>query len=183
MDSSIFSRRSIECARRKGPRQTGYQRFSLPSFSLIPFHGFSHALKRRIICAFLPNAQTFDLISTLPLLKDLFLFADGLDDGNTSDSDSDTSLTVLQDSPTLTGTLDLFILSGGIDATARRLLCLPNGLRLGGLTLSWSHEREAKWLNALVAGCSDTLRHLGVDCFFRSTLVSFRTTPAAHHGL
>ena len=32
--------------------------------------------------------------------------------------------------------------------------------------MSWSHEREAKWLNALVAGCSDTLRHLGVDCFF-----------------
>ena len=74
-------------------RARGRRGISLPSFSLIPFHGFSHVLKRLcIICAFLPNAQIFDLISTLPLLKDLFLFADGLDDGNTSDSDSDTSL-------------------------------------------------------------------------------------------
>ena len=164
-----------------GERARGRRGISLPSFSLIPFHGFSHVLKRLcIICGFLPTTQVFDLISTLPLLEDLLLSTDGLDDGNTSGSVM--SPTVLQDSPAFTGTLGLFI-SGGIDATARQLLCLPNGLRLGGLALSRSHERETEWLNALIAGCSGTLRHLSVDCFIRSTLVSFHSTPAAHHSL
>ena len=51
-------------------RARGRRGISLPSFSLIPFHGFSHVLKRLcIICAFLPNAQIFDPISTLPFSR------------------------------------------------------------------------------------------------------------------
>ena len=153
----------------KGPNKRGT---SYPSLSLTPFHGFSPVLKSLSInCGSIPNVQVFDLLSTLPLLEDLFLSADGLYEY--SPSDSNTLPTVLQYYvPPLTGTLSLLVYEG-IGATARRMLRLPNGLHFRRLSLSWLREKETQWVNALVAACSNTLSHLIIDCCFNRALIFF----------
>ena len=155
-----------------------------PSFSLTPFHGFSPVLKYlSVICGPASNPQVFELICTLPLLENLLLSDDGLYGDSYFNSGAFDSPTVVQDSPLLTGCLFLQVY-GGIDDPARRLLCLPNGLRFETLVLSWLRERETQWANALIAGCSDTLRNLTVSpCVNRAFVSLLLYDTAAHHTL
>ena len=156
--------------------------------SLVPFHGFSPILRYlRILSTTLQNSQIFDLISSLPLLENLTLGINGIDDNVLN---SDVLPTVLRPStsPALTGALDLALFKG-MGPIARRLLGLPNGLHFRKLTLSWFYEEDLQWMIALVAKCSHTLESLGVSFYSRSTSVTLsRSTcsspsPVGNSGL
>ena len=141
--------------------------------SLIPFHVFSPVLKSlSIFFNTLPNSQVFDLISSLPLLEDLTLVIDGVDVGGASNLDAAPAVVQPPTSCAFTGTLELTLFKG-MEPTTRRLLGLPNGLHFRSLTLSWIHEEDLQWINALVAGCSKTLECLHVACYLRGTFVLF----------
>ncbi|KAF9646818.1 hypothetical protein BDM02DRAFT_2890061 [Thelephora ganbajun] len=134
--------------------------------SLTPFHRFSLSLKDlHIVSKTLPDSQIFDLISTLPLLEDLTLGINGVDvDGLNSDA----PLITVQPStsPAFTGTLDLALFKG-MGPTTRWLLSSPNNLHFRKLMLSWAHEQDHQWINALVVGCSDTLENLTITSYLR----------------
>ena len=140
--------------------------------SLVPFHRFSPILKHlRILSTTLQNSQIFNLISSLPLLENLTLGINGIDD---SILNSDVPPTVLRPStsPTFTGNLDLTVFKG-MGPITRRLLGLPNGLHFRKLRLSWLYEEDLQWMIALVAKCSHTLESLNVAFYSRSTSVNF----------
>ena len=65
-----------------------------------------------------------------------------------------------------TGTLRL-VLFHGTGPIVRRLLDLPNGLHFRHLALGWFKEGDVRWVNALVAECSNTLESLDIhyDCY------------------
>ena len=146
-----------------------------PEATLIPFHGFSPVLESlHVFFSALPNSRIFDLICSLPLLKNLALVTNGIDTDDAPRVGPGAPLSTLQPStsPAFTGTLDL-ILFKGMGPVARRLMALPNGLHFRKLALSWIHEGDDRWITALVVGCSDTLECLAVACYLPRTHTLF----------
>jgi hypothetical protein len=138
--------------------------------SLAPFYGLSPTLKRlHVLSTLLPSLQISNLVRSCPLLEDLTVIVFGVDN---SDGFGFDALTLAQPSasPMLTGTLQLFLF-GGMEHTVRRLLGLPNGLHFRNLVLSWSQESDIRWINALVAECSDTVEELNVLCSLFGAIV------------
>ena len=139
--------------------------------SLAPFHGFSPVLKS--LCIFstlLPHSQIFGFVHSLPLLEDLSLTVLGMANDGDLDVCGPPAVIPPPSSPPFTGTLWLFLLQG-MKPAARRLLDLPNGLRFRRLTMLCLQEDDHKWINALVAGCSDTLESLKVTCRLYGAIV------------
>ena len=139
--------------------------------TLIPFHGFSPVLESlEVFFDTLPNTRIFDLVSSMPLLKNLFLFINEVDTNDLLNSNAPLSIIQPPTSPAFTGTLDL-TLPGGMGTTTRRLLALPNGLHFQRLALTWDLEEDLQWIVALVVGCSDTLKRLTVTCHLSGMLI------------
>ena len=140
---------------------------------LIPFHGFSPILESlRVFSNTLPISQVFDLISSLPVLKNLTLVTNGVDVVDVLTPGVPMTVVQPPTSPAFTGTLDLTVFKG-MGSTTRHLFSLPKGLHFRKLALSWIHEEDIQWIVALVAGCSDTLECLTVTCYVYRTLTSF----------
>lgn len=134
-----------------------------PKVSLDPFRRFSPVLKSlHVSSIWLSNSQIFDLVSSLLLLEDLSLAIRGTENDSLNVGGPPNAIGP-SISPLFTGTLELTPLQE-IKHTARWLLDLPNGLRFRKLKLSWPQEGHLRWMNALVAGCFDTLEYLDVIC-------------------
>ena len=143
--------------------------------TLIPFHGFSPVLESlNIFFSALPNSQIFDLIYSLPFLKNLTLVINGIDTDDFLRTSPDAPLSTVRPptSPAFTGTLDLTLFKG-MGPITRQLLALSNGLHFRKLELSWIHEGDNQWITALATGCSGTLECLGVTCYLSRTFTSF----------
>jgi len=166
LDSDIFPR--CEVGLQYNPANA-----SDTQVSLTPFHGFSPFLKSlRISLNALQNSQIFDLIASLPILEDMTLLTNGVDTDDAPRLDVPPSAVQPLTSPPFTGTLDL-TLRMGMGPVTRRLLGLPSGVHFRRLVLSWLHETDLRWLNALVAECSGTLEHLTVTRYQRGMPTSF----------
>ena len=138
-----------------------------PSFSPVPFHGFSPVLTslRISLYVFRPT-QILDFVCSFPLLEDLSIY--GFETRSVDDDDNfNEQPTALQSrsSPTLTGTLELSM-QRGINPIASGLLSLPNGLRFRKLDLTWHCQQDVSLTTALMERCYPTLEFLEVDCTF-----------------
>ena len=140
-----------------------------PEISLAPFYGLSPTLKSLCVSSIeFPNSQIFGLICSFPLPEDLVFFGRGIEDDNL-DVGGPQPVTQDPTSPALTGTLELTQILE-MEHTTRRLLGLPNGLHFRNLTLSWPREDHLQWINALVAGCYNTLESLHITCWLRGAV-------------
>jgi hypothetical protein len=135
------------------------------SFPLVPFHGFSPALKSlRMTLAIPPCPRIFNLILSFPLLEDLAVspsYPASLD----RDDGPEWPLTVAQPSgpPILTGSLE-FYPGEALDTFVSRLLSLPGGIHFRKLTLTWTRMGDHLLTMALVDECSHTLESLDITC-------------------
>ena len=125
------------------------------SISLVPFHGFSPALKslRAVRTAF-THSQIFNLICSFPLLEDVCVPAMG---------PNDEQQTVVQpsSSPVFTGSLELRP-GFGTEPFAPILLSLPGGLHFRRICFTLQSETDVLFTTALVEGCCSTLESLNV---------------------
>lgn len=134
------------------------------SHTTIPFsafHQLAPSLKSLLVVSLsLPQPQTFALIRSLPFLEDLGLIgdSDAIEIGEPDDP-----LVLATTSPTLTGTLDIF-LSEGIAGILRGLLGLPGGLRFRRVELAWCSELDLPQVVELVTTCSGTLEYFDLAC-------------------
>jgi len=120
--------------------------------SLVPFHNFSPVLKSlRVVYYTLPRSRVFNLICSLPLLKDLYLIEIAIYETSYSGIDFQPSALL-----PLTGTLELD--SHRMGPTVGRLLDLPGDLHFRKLVLTWCSQEDLGWIMALVARCFDTLK-------------------------
>jgi hypothetical protein len=133
----------------------------LPS-SLVPFYGFSPALKSLYVgFIIVPLPQIFDLILSSPLLEDLTVVTShgtSMPDGSGSDWVQPST------PPMLTGSLELYIL-GGIELAVRRLLSLPGGIHFRKLGLPSVYDEDPLAITGLVEGCAHTLESLQISEF------------------
>jgi len=126
--------------------------------SLVPFHGLSPAIRSlRLALPHTKRSEVFGLICSFPVLEDLdwfiFSYRNGVDEWIPPST-----------SPSLTGSLELRSVVGGISPITRRLLDLPNGLNFTKIVLSCIDcETDFKSTTDLVSGCSDTLESLDVS--------------------
>jgi hypothetical protein len=132
------------------------------SRSLVPYRGFSPAIKSlRLIFAILPPG-ILNLILSFPLLEDLAViaFSEPLSD---SDDDPHWLPATAQPSspPRFTGSLEVH-LKGGKNSFARRLLSLPGGIHFRKLALTWLEEEDPSLMTALIEKCSHTLESLDI---------------------
>ena len=124
--------------------------------SLVPFHNFSPVLKTLLVMYHtLPRSRVFNLICSLPLLKDLYIIEIAKYEISYSEIDFQSS-TLLP----LTGTLELS--SKWMEPTAGRLLDLPGGLHFRKLVLTWCSQGDLRWIMTLAARCSDTLEYFDI---------------------
>jgi hypothetical protein len=137
---------------------------SEPATFLLPFHGFSPALKSLLLVfTTLPSALVFDFVYSFPLLEDL-----GVSTGDAVDG-IDGKLPIVQSlsPPPFTGVLRL-CLKTGMNPIASRLLSLPNGPHFRRLSVVWFSREDALLVAALVDRCSPTLDYLmigsGISC-------------------
>jgi len=138
-----------------------------PEGSLVPFHNFSPVLKYlHVVSRNLRCSQVFNLICSQPLLEDLGVLSDGPDQCSEDDGTAFQPST----SPILNGALILF-LPQGVGCTTRRLLALPNGLRFRKLVCASWLEEDLQWIGTLLAGCSDTLEHVDIECYQSGTFL------------
>ena len=136
------------------------------TISLVPFHGFSPALKSlRVDSSALTHSQIFDLVRSLPLLEDLSIDAPDRDGWG---SNKQPTVTQPLNSPPFTGSLKLRT-HDGMHFIASRLLSLPNGIHFRKLALTWHREEDVSSTKALVDGCCSTLKSLKIDGEFLST--------------
>ena len=82
-------------------------------------------------CYTLRTSQIFNLISSLPVLKDLTLVTSGADIDDVLGFNTPTST-----SPAFTGVLDLSLYRSRMGLPTRQLLDLPNGIHFRKLALS-----------------------------------------------
>ncbi|KAF9644817.1 hypothetical protein BDM02DRAFT_843190 [Thelephora ganbajun] len=129
--------------------------------SLVPFHNFSPALKYlHVASTIFPCTRIFDLACSFRLLEDLDLVQRRVINGPI---DRDGVIFQPSTSPALTGTLRVY-LPDSMEYATRRLLSLPGGLHFRKLELSCYFESNLQWMSALVAGCSDTLECVDIEC-------------------
>ena len=136
-----------------------------PVFSLVPFHGFSPALKSLHLIFFsFSSSQISDLIFSFPLLEDLLVFTST---HHPTDDDDDFNqkpdAVKRSSSPAFTGSLDL-CLAGRADSVILPLLSLSNGLHFRKLRLMWAHAQDVPLSTELVKECSSTLEFLAIRC-------------------
>jgi hypothetical protein len=133
--------------------------------SLIPFHGFSPALKSlHITWIGLTPSSILNLLHSFPLIEDFAVIAwDTL-----LVEDADERPTIIQ--PPLTGALKLFAI-GGMNSIISRLFSPLNGFRFRKLELSLNHEEDFQSTSALVEGCCLTLESLKVAVIMDGTSV------------
>ena len=128
--------------------------------SFIPFYNLAASLRSLCVASdALPRPQTFDLIRLLPLLEDLTLKGDDIDEEPRGPPAAVSSST----SPALTGALELSMYEG-MERTLSEMLNLPGGLHFRELQLSWCGGIEFPSVAKLVAACSDTLERLDIEC-------------------
>jgi len=132
--------------------------------TLVPFHGFSPAIKSlRLYSIILPSSQFFDFILSFPLLEDLTLvncYDTPIDKRNSSDG----LPTVIQPSSTPMFTGSLFIAGGGgAKSITPQLLSLMGGIHFRELMLKWHNEEDILSTIGLVKACSHTLESLNIS--------------------
>lgn len=141
----------------------------LSTISLVPFHGFSPALKS-LHLDFYPFtvSSVFNLILSFPLLKDLTVvsFCGFI----TGDFKGQPVPVHPSSSPTLSGSLRLFARKG-LDIFASHLSSIPRRHHFRELTLSLYREGDVLPVVTLVQECSSTLEFLEIDCRFTCTVV------------
>ena len=147
----------------------------LPIDSLVPFHGFSPAVKTLCVdLALPPSSEVFDLILSFPLLEDLTVTAYDNRSADSSDGPDKSWRTIQPSSPPmLSGSLKLF-LGGRVSRLARRLLSTPGGIHFRELDLAWFREEDIMLVAALVGGCSHTLESLIITCYGDLTSMSIQ---------
>jgi hypothetical protein len=153
-----------------------------PPSSLVPFHGFSPALKSlHVGPTAVPLPRIFDLILSFPLLEDLTVVTSH--DTSMADGDGSNWLLTATQPPAplkLTGSLKLF-LQGGMELATRRLLSLPGGIHLRKLTLPWvariSWQSEGWWWDVHILSSPSRLQNSLVrlfgTCFCTAGLLLF----------
>lgn len=141
-----------------------------PPVTLVPFHGFSSAIKSLCVTfADFPPARVSSLIHSFPLLEDLSAVSYGRFNGD--DRFDEKPVTTQPSSPpAYTGSLVLF-LKTGMDPIVSRLLSLPSGLHFRELSLAWNHSHDVPLTMALVESCSSTLESLCINCHLIGTSV------------
>ena len=141
--------------------------FEAPEISLLPFHGFSPALRSlrlRVYYGLFPFPRIFNLIHSFPLIEDLSLISNG----DHSIEDIDGQHAAVQ--PPLTGSLELFV-EHGMDYIVSRLFPSQNNLHFRELDLELTHENDILVVSALVERCRFTLESLKVDIWRYRTFV------------
>ena len=129
---------------------------------LLPFHGLSPIVKSLCVNFIaLLSSQVFDLIFSFPLLEDLTVIGFDTSTDNGDGPDGFPITVQPSTSPTLTGSLELFM-RGGAKTLTRRLLSLPGGIHFRKLILTWNREQDLSTTMTLV--CSSTLESLNVTC-------------------
>jgi hypothetical protein len=132
--------------------------------SLVPFHGFSHALKSlHVGIAFFPFPQFFDLLLSFPLIEDLRVAAFKSADGAYGFNEPQTAAQP-SNKPTFTGSLKLN-LERGMEPFIRRLLSLPGGIHFRKLILTGVSGLDPSVIMELVEGCSHTVESLHISEF------------------
>ena len=133
------------------------------SFSLIPFHGLSPAIKSlHMVAPRLPSSRIFDLIVSFPLLEDLTVIIHGMVASVESGDESEIPTAAQPStSPMFTGTLELYR-HGGVKPFAHRLLSIPGGIHFRKLILSWDDDDDPPSITKLLDGCSHTLESLNI---------------------
>ena len=135
------------------------------SSSLVPFHGFSPAMKSlRMILVIFPSPQIFNLVLSFPLLEDLAVippYRASLDRGNGPDWPP--AVAHPSSPPMLTGSLEIYP-DGAMGAFVTLLLSLPGGIHFRKLTLTWLRMGDHSLTMALVGECSYTLESLDITC-------------------
>ena len=143
-----------------GPAPGGLSLSPLHTSTLVPFHGFSSAIKSlRVAFAFL-SPETFDLVLSFPLLEDLAVFTYGTQTAEGDGPRRSSAVTRPSNSPAFTGTLNLW---GGVKSLAPQLLSLPDGIHFRKLILTCRHGWDLRLTAALVGGCSRTLESLDIS--------------------
>ena len=139
------------------------------SFSFVPFHGLSPAIKSiRVSVPAVPSSRIIDLILSFPLLEDLAvttyptMLADADDDYRLSPAVLPSS------SPMFTGTLELF-LGGGLNSFTCRLLSLPGGIPFRKFTMTCFRASDLVLAMPLIERCSHTLESLDIACSLHCT--------------
>jgi len=148
-----------------GPLPSGRLRVTLPPlywWTLIPFHGFSPTIKSLHMAFAFLFPQTLDFILSFPLLEDLTVTTYGVQPGEAGGSDWSSAFTQPSNSPTFTGSLELY--RGGVTGLAPRLLSLPGGIHFRRLVLTCRVRWDLPLTTALVEGCSRTLESLDIAC-------------------
>ena len=138
-----------------------------PTKFLVPFHGFSPALKSlHVVFNALPSRCVFDFIHSFPLLEELSVATDDV----FGPFGFDGRLTAVQSPspPPFTGALKLSLKSG-MDSIASRLLSLSKGPHFRKLCFTWHYRKDAFSMTALVERCSPTLEILRIDSEIFST--------------
>jgi hypothetical protein len=136
---------------------------------LVPFHGFSPALKSlRVVVPHPLPSQIFNLISSFPLLEDLAVII--IHNGDGSERDEMPPAARPLSPPMFTGSLELY-LRGGMKPITRRLLSLPGGIHFRELIWTWFYDEDLSLMMALVERCSHTLQSLSIICNLISTSI------------
>ena len=140
--------------------------------SLIPFHGFSPALKYlSVTYRCFPFSRTLNFIRSFPLIEHLTLIAFYYDPSIYGDDGFDGQQTTIQ--PSFSGgTLGLCI-NGGMDLIIPHLLPLQDRLRFRTLVLTLNNEEDILSISLLVERCCLTLESLMV-------YVGCYSTPLSH---
>jgi hypothetical protein len=134
---------------------------SKPANFLVPFRGFSPALKSlHLVFKSLPSPRISNFVHSFPLLEELCMTTDDVFGLFGIDRKS----TVVQSSnlPPFTGALKLSLKSG-MDPIASWLLSFPKGPHFRKLCFAWHYRKDASSMTALVERCSPTLEILRID--------------------
>ena len=142
-------------------------------FSLVPFHGFSPALKSlHLMFLSFPSSQISDLVFSFPLLENLAVFTLIHHPADYDGFNRKPNTIKHSSSPAFTGALDLS-LADGVNSVALPLLSLSNGLHFQELCLVWDHAQDASVSTALVKECSSTLEFLAIRSALLGTPVRY----------
>ena len=151
-----------------------------PRISLVPFHGFSPAIKSlSMTFSTLPPSRTVNLILSFPLLEDLTLRGIGpsIDEGDSPDGPP--TAIQPQNLPAFCGSLEL-PLNDWTAPIARQFLSIASGgIHFRRLVLTWRHKKELSLAMALVGECSDTLESLDITRCLTGKHVYLAFTPAS----
>lgn len=129
--------------------------FTVPTdntwLSLIQFHGFSPVLRTlHVVHHSAALSEVFGLICSFPSLEDLTLLSSGRNGADVC--------AVPPASPKLNGVL---CIGPGIRFVVPKLLALPGVIHFRKITITCGIE-DAESITPLVAGCSDSLKHLSI---------------------